>query len=391
MRPADHHQALAEIADVDLEGGHLAIGQRRTGHVDEDDRVVRGQRQRIRREPGRRDRVDVLALRLERADQLGGDRLVAGDDEDPRFSLDDRVGVGPIVLAERVLGGLDHGAEADEARLLRLDEELDLVRAGPEIGALDPDLDPVGEQPDGRRLGDRRVDVGDDLDLLAEPRRRRGRQALDDDFLGRPQPDHLGLDLDPASGGQGRLRLALAGRIVAVGEQDDPLLGVVGEECRRQPERGPDVRGRADRRRRDPVELANLGRQALDERAPPERHDPRRVALRHECQALADEGERVLAARLADRIREIDDEDGGQPIDGQDETEPGKGEHEREEKESADDQGDATAGLPGASTGGSVKGVRQAQGGNEQEERERGVEGDAHVRHCPWRTAWPGP
>ena len=29
-RPADHHEALAEVADVDLESGHLAVSQRRS-------------------------------------------------------------------------------------------------------------------------------------------------------------------------------------------------------------------------------------------------------------------------------------------------------------------------------------------------------------------------
>ena len=73
-----------------------------------------------------------------------------------------------------------------------------------------------------------------------------------------------------------RLRLALAGRVVAVGEQDDPLLGVVREERGGEPERRPDVGGGTDRGRGDPVDLAELGRQALDQRALAETDDPRR-------------------------------------------------------------------------------------------------------------------
>ena len=58
-RPADHDEALAEVADVDLEGGHLALGQRRPRHVDEHDRVVRRRAESgSPGRPGRRHRVD---------------------------------------------------------------------------------------------------------------------------------------------------------------------------------------------------------------------------------------------------------------------------------------------------------------------------------------------
>ena len=56
----------------------------------------------------------------------------------------------------------------------------------------------------------------------------------------------MGLDLDPLGGGEGRLGLAGAGRVVAVGEQDDPLLGVVREERGGEAHRPADVRGALD-------------------------------------------------------------------------------------------------------------------------------------------------
>ena len=54
---------------------------------------------------------------LEGGHELRGDVLVAGEDERPRLALDDGVRVGPVVLAERVAGGLDDGPERVEAGL----------------------------------------------------------------------------------------------------------------------------------------------------------------------------------------------------------------------------------------------------------------------------------
>ena len=71
VRPADHHEALAEVADVDLERGQLAVGEADARHVDEDDAVVGGEAGEVGRERLGDDRVDLLALRLERRDQLG--------------------------------------------------------------------------------------------------------------------------------------------------------------------------------------------------------------------------------------------------------------------------------------------------------------------------------
>ena len=57
VRAADHDESLAEVAHVDLQREHLAVGQRRPRDVDEDDRVVRGEDERVAREalrPGSR-------------------------------------------------------------------------------------------------------------------------------------------------------------------------------------------------------------------------------------------------------------------------------------------------------------------------------------------------
>ncbi len=133
VRAADHDQALAQIADVDLQRGHLAVGQAQPRDVDEDDAVVRGQAANSVGSASGHDRVDLLALGLERLDQLGGDDRVAGQDERPRLALDDRVRVGPVVLAERVLGGLDDDPEGVEAGFARGHLEDDPGHAGVEV------------------------------------------------------------------------------------------------------------------------------------------------------------------------------------------------------------------------------------------------------------------
>jgi hypothetical protein len=73
------------------------------------------------------DRVDLLALALERRDELGRDHVVAGEHERPRLALDDRVRVGAVVLAERVEARLDDDPEAVEAGLDGLVREGDGV------------------------------------------------------------------------------------------------------------------------------------------------------------------------------------------------------------------------------------------------------------------------
>ena len=163
LRPADHDQALAEVADVDLERGELAVGQAQARDVDEDDAVVGGQAGEVGRERLGEDRVDLLALVPEGGDQLDRHRVVAGQHQGPRLALDDRVRVGAVVLAERVERGLDDRAEADEPGLDRPDVvERDRVEAGDQLDRLRLDQRPVGEQADRRRLGDRRADLDDD-------------------------------------------------------------------------------------------------------------------------------------------------------------------------------------------------------------------------------------
>ena len=80
---ADHHEPLAEIADVDLERGELAVREADPRHVDEDDAVVGSEAGEVGREGLGDDRVDLLALALEGRDEFCGDDVVAGEDQGP--------------------------------------------------------------------------------------------------------------------------------------------------------------------------------------------------------------------------------------------------------------------------------------------------------------------
>ena len=152
-------------------------------------------------------------------------------------------------------------------------------------------------------------------------------EPLDDDLVGVAEADLARLDLDAPARGECALGLAGPGRVVAVAQQHDPLLGVVREERRRQPQRRADVGRGLDRRRRDAVDVLELGRQPLDERVLAERDDARDVARRLLLERLAQERQRRRAARVADGVREVDHEDRREPIDRQDQLEPGDGQH----------------------------------------------------------------
>ena len=105
------------------------------------------------------------------------------------------------------------------------------------------------------------------------------------------------------------------------------------------------------------------------------------------AEALADERQGILAAGRPDRVGQVHDEDRRQAIDRQDKAESGEGEDQGGKQQRADDERDPSSGDPGSAPGGGVEGERQTQGRNEEEQRERRVEGDAHVRRSLERAA----
>ncbi len=87
----DHHQATTEIAREHLQRDHPLGPEPVGGDVGEHDRVVRRQAGQVGRHLLRRDDGHVLVLRLERRQQVFGGGIAAGDEQDARIALDDRV------------------------------------------------------------------------------------------------------------------------------------------------------------------------------------------------------------------------------------------------------------------------------------------------------------
>ncbi len=378
VRSADHHEALAEVAHVHLEGRHLTVREADPRHVHEHDTVVGGQRREFRREGLGHDGVDLLPLRLQRVHEFRGHDLVAREDEGPRLALDDGVRVGPVVLAEGVTGGLHDGPERVEAGLRGRHVEDDPGHPIEEVDPLGPDQRPVREQADGRRLRDRRADLGDGLDRFAQVRGGRGSEPLDEGLVGRSQPDEPGLDPDVTGRRQRGLCLTRAGRVIAVGEQHDAFLGVVGEERRGQSECGTDIGRRPHGGGRDAVDAVQVGRQPLHERLLAERDDARHVAIGDDLEGLAQERQRILPTGVADRVREVDHEDGRQPVHRQDQTEPGQGQHECAQQQRADDERRATPPDADPAARAKVEPDRQRHGRDQEEQSERGIERETH-------------
>ena len=131
-------------------------------------------------------------------------------------------------------------------------------------------------------------------------------------------------------------------------------------------------------------------RQALDERLLAERDDARDVAVGDDIERLAQEGERILATGVADRVGQVHDEDGRQPVHRQDELEPGQGQDEGARAAACGRRARRDAGRrpPAGGRRGSSPTV-SAMAGIEQEQRERGVERDAH-QAVPAAAAQPG-
>ena len=156
-------------------------------------------------------------------------------------------------------------------------------------------------------------------------------------------PDPACLYPDTLRGRECGLGLAAAGRVVAVGQEDDPLLRVVREEGGREAQGRTDVGGGLDGCGGDAVELGQVGGQTLDEGVSPEGDDPGHVAVRLRGEGLAQEAERVLSAAIADRIRQVDHEDRRQAVDRQHQLEPSQGEDERGQEHRPDGESDAPA------------------------------------------------
>ena len=280
-RPADHHEALAEVADVDLEGEpsgarSATAAARRRGRSSRRTASWSGSAER----PGGGDRVDVLALDLEAptrarrrptsspdTTRIRGSPLTIVFESARSFWLN--VFWAASTTARKRTKPASSGLTL-ERDLVRARLEIDAARCRPARRSRTAGRSPAGQRSNGCPRPPRSPRRAATSTASSAARSRTSSAPT--------EADDPRLDLDPAGRREGGLGLALAGRVVAVGEQDDPLLGVVGEQRRGETERRPDVGRGPDRRRRDPVDLAELGRQSLDQRALAERRrfPPRR-------------------------------------------------------------------------------------------------------------------
>ena len=277
--------------------------------------------------------VDVLVLGLERGHRLppaSGSPAISRMRGSPLTIVFES----PRLFCANVsCSASTHGAERVEAGLrgARREARRGSCRASrltvwTPICVPSPNRRTVAGWRDGRR--DRHLD----LDVLADARGGGRVDALDDDLIGGAEADDVRLDLDTARGGQRGLRLAAAGGVVAVGDEHDALLRLVGEERRGEAQRATDVR-RGCRRART---RSGRGRSARRAAAPPA---PRRRTRRWPpgrrprplLQRVADEGEGRFAAGAGRRVGEVDHEDRGQPIDRPHDREAGEGQDQARE------------------------------------------------------------
>ena len=178
------------------------------------------------------------------------------------------------------------------------------------------------------------------VDRLADPGPVRRVHAVD---------EHLAV---PIAGGQRNVEagagrrsrehglLGGAGRVVAVGEEHEPLLRAGRGDGRRETHRCTDVGRPHDRHRLRRGELGDSRREAVDEGIGAEDDDPGGVALRH----LAHGGPRGRHERIprgVDHARAaVHEEHDAQPVGGQREPRAGRG--RRSGRRSAEAQDEAT-------------------------------------------------
>ncbi len=96
------------------------------------------------------------------------------------------------------------------------------------------------------------------------------------------------------------------------------------------------------------------------------------------AERLAQEREGVLAPGVADRVGQVDDEDGRQPVDRQDELEAGQREDERRQQRRPDEQRDPAPPRAQVPARRQVQSEGEGEGRDQQQQRERRVERDPH-------------
>ena len=162
--------------------------------------------------------------------------------------------------------------------------------------------------------------------------------------------------------------MAVSGRVVAIADEHDAFLRLVGEERGCQAQRATDVGRALDGHRGRCGHLLELVRQPLHERIAAEGDDAGQVAVRLDFDRLAHEVDRRGSAGGADGVGEVDDEDGGQLVDRPDPLQAGQGEDDEGEQEDADSEREASTAEAQVMSGGSAEQERERDGRDQQEQ-----------------------
>ena len=174
----------------------------------------------------------------------------------------------------------------------------------------------VDEQPHRGRLGDGGGDVAGDVDGLAEARGRRRGEPLDEDLVAaRRCPSGRVSTWMPRAAA--RAASVCPEPVVSLPSESSTIRFWASSGNRAPASRSaaPMSVALADRRGRDPVDLGEVGRQALDERVPAERDDARDVLVLLRRAATPAGRRAPPRARPCRRVREVDDEHDGEPVD----------------------------------------------------------------------------
>ena len=262
----------------------------------------------------RRHHGHLEAPLAERCNEVGGSGCVIGCDEDLRLPGHEHVGVGGVVLRETIDRGLDDGAEDVEARLGCRHREGQSRDAGLQLEIAGGDRRAVRQQPQRGLRADRRAQPHHQVDGLADPCARRRIHRVDQHLRGRLVGRGHDVEPDAASCRRGNRVIGLPRRVVAIGQQDEPLLEAARQDRGSQADRGRNV-GRADDRLGLGVgELIQRRWQPIDQRVRPEDDDPRRVALRHLAHAGPCPIDELLTGGVEHRGRSVEQEHDAQPV-----------------------------------------------------------------------------
>jgi len=238
---ADHHEAVTLVAHEGLDHLHLVVGHVVGRDVAENHGVVVQQVAHRVGDAPRRDDVDLDVVRAERLRQKRRLAAVAGGVEQPRGAADDAEGVGAVVLRDGVVLRLDRQLVGEEPAAVDGDREVVDLLAGADVDRHLVDELAVADQADLGRRRHGAVQHEAHVDRLAETGAARSVQTGQHHLGAGLAAQRHDVKLDAVIARHPRLGDRAADVFVAVGDQHQPLLGVVRKGGHRQLQRLADV------------------------------------------------------------------------------------------------------------------------------------------------------